>query len=72
MELQLRAWRTHSALSQSELAERATVTKQTIVALEKPNHRRPHPRTVRKLAKALGVAPSQLYTAPTDQEEPTP
>ena len=69
MDLQLRAWRTYRALSQAELAARAGVTKQTVLALEKPGHRRPHPRTVRKLAKGLGIAPHQLYSAPTGREE---
>jgi transcriptional regulator with XRE-family HTH domain len=69
MDLQLRAWRTYRALSQAELAERAGVTKQTIIALEKSGHRSPHPRTVRKLAKSLGIDPHQLYLASADGKE---
>ena len=64
-ELRLREWRAYRALSQADLAERSGVTKATIVALEKPDHRTPHPRTVRRLAKALEVQPHVLYESPS-------
>lgn len=67
-ELRLREWRAYRALSQADLAERSGVTKATIVALEKLSHRTPHPRTVRRLAKALGVQPHELYQDPHEQE----
>ena len=67
--LRLREWRRWRALSQAELAALAGVTKATVVALEKPNHRTPQPRTVRKLAAALGIEPHELY-AEQEQEEP--
>jgi len=67
--LRLREWRAYRALSQADLAERSGVTKATIVALEKPSHRTPHPRTVRRLAKALEIPPHALYVEPSVQEE---
>lgn len=63
MQLQLRDRRQWRALSQAELAALSGVTKATIVNLEKPAHRRPHPRTIRKLAAALGIEPHELYAA---------
>ena len=63
-DLRLKAWRAYRALSQADLAERSGVTKATIVALEKPDHRSPHPRTVRRLAKALEVQPHAMYESP--------
>jgi transcriptional regulator with XRE-family HTH domain len=71
MPLELKAWRVFRSLSQAELAELAGVTKPTIVALEKPEHRTPHPRTVRKLAKALGIAPHLLSELPGNEKEET-
>jgi len=63
----LRAVRESRALSQSELAERANVSKGTIVRLEAGNDA--HPPTVRKLADALGVPPAQLIgTEPSSAE----
>ncbi len=67
-ELRLREWRAYRALSQADLAERSGVTKATIVALEKPSHRTPHPRTVRRLAKALEVQPHGLYESPSTED----
>jgi len=68
-DLRLRDWRAHRALSQADLAERSGVTKATIVNLEKVDHRTPHPRTVRRLAKALEVQPHELYREPSIEEE---
>lgn len=67
--LRLREWRRRRALSQAELATLAGVTKATIVALEKPDPRTPHPRTLRKLAAALGVEPHELYPPEAEHEE---
>lgn len=68
-DLRLKDWRAYRALSQADLAARSGVTKATIVALEKPDHRTPHPRTVRRLARALDVQPPELYRAPDAGEE---
>ncbi len=67
-DLRLREWRAYRALSQADLAERSGVTKATIVALEKPDHRTPHPRTVRRLAKAREVQPHVLYESPSTED----
>ena len=55
----LRRLRRESALSQQELAERAGTTQETISRLERGHH---HARgsTLRGLAEALGVEPSEL------------
>src|SRR5215213_3778362 len=55
----LRAVRTRRLLTQEELAERAGVSPSTVVNIERDN-REPHFRTIRKLAKALDVDPTQL------------
>ena len=68
--LRLREWRRRRALSQAELAALAGVTKATIVALEQDGRRTPHPRTVRKLAAALGIEPTELYAHEVNEEEP--
>ena len=57
----LRYYRELNALSQQELAERAGVTKQTVMLLELARQK-PQPATVRKLAKALRVKPADLMT----------
>ncbi len=57
----LKTKRLEAALSQQELADRAGVDINTVGALEKdPPSTRPRPQTVRKLAEALGIAPSVL------------
>jgi transcriptional regulator with XRE-family HTH domain len=57
---ELRALRQDRALSQRDLAQLAGVTQSTINRLE-VGHQTAYPVTVRKLAKALGVAPRDLY-----------
>jgi transcriptional regulator with XRE-family HTH domain len=42
-----------------ELAEKSSVSHDTITKVEN-GHRKAQPRTVRKLAKALGVVPKEL------------
>jgi DNA-binding XRE family transcriptional regulator len=56
----LRALRLRAALTQADLAERAGVARTTIVRLEQgdPNVL---PTTLRKLAKALRVKPTDLW-----------
>jgi transcriptional regulator with XRE-family HTH domain len=55
----LRRLRDERYLSQRELADEADVSPATVFKLE-ANRSEPHPRTIRKLAKALGVEPSEL------------
>jgi transcriptional regulator with XRE-family HTH domain len=51
--------RRRKLLSQRELAARAGVARATINNIEQ-GKLRPHPRTLRKLAEALGVPPEEL------------
>jgi transcriptional regulator with XRE-family HTH domain len=55
----LRRLRTASVLSQSDLADKSGVSKLTITRAE-AGKVMPHPRTIRKLAAALGVEPAAL------------
>lgn len=55
----LREWRERKALSQRELSSAAGISRTTLVMLETLESE-PQPRTVRKLAAALGVEPSEL------------
>ncbi|MBV9454145.1 MAG: helix-turn-helix transcriptional regulator [Rubrobacter sp.] len=55
----LKAIRTKRLLTQVELAEKAGVNHSTIVNIER-NHQEPHFRTIRKVAKALDVDPTEL------------
>ena len=47
-------------MTQHELAQKSGVGRATIASLE-VGHRRAQPKTARKLAEALGVAPAELY-----------
>ena len=55
----LRALRTQRVLTLRELGEKAGVSKDTIWRLEH-GHSGAYPSTIRKLARALGVEPSEL------------
>jgi transcriptional regulator with XRE-family HTH domain len=55
----LRRLRTAGVLSQADLAERSGVSKLTVTRAE-AGKVMPHPRTIRKLAAALGVEPATL------------
>jgi transcriptional regulator with XRE-family HTH domain len=55
----LRELRAEQVLSQQDLAERAGVSKTTVVQIE-ARRIRPHPSTVRKLAAALGLPAREL------------
>ena len=55
----LKAARTRQLLTQDELAERAGVSQSTIANIERDNAE-PQFRTIRKLAKALDIEPTEL------------
>jgi transcriptional regulator with XRE-family HTH domain len=55
----LREIRTRRLLTQDELAEKASVSQSTIANIER-NNAEPQFRTIRKLAKALDVDPTEL------------
>jgi transcriptional regulator with XRE-family HTH domain len=55
----LRRLRRERYLSQSELAARSKVSKNTIIRIESGSYSA-HPSTIRKLAEALGVEPSAI------------
>ena len=56
---QLKNTRTRRLLTQEELAEKAGVSAATVVNIERDNQE-PQFRTIRKLAKALDVDPTEL------------
>jgi transcriptional regulator with XRE-family HTH domain len=56
---QLKNARTRRLLTQEELAEKAGVSAATVVNVERDNQE-PQFRTIRKLAKALDVDPTEL------------
>ena len=57
----LRSARERKVWSQSELAERSGVAKVTITRIESGwSGKRPYPKTLRRLAEALGVDPAWL------------
>ena len=55
----LKEIRTRRFLTQEELAEKADVSHSTIVNIER-NHAEPQFRTIRKLAKALDIDPTEF------------
>jgi transcriptional regulator with XRE-family HTH domain len=55
----LKGARTRRLLTQDELAEKAGVSQSTIANIER-NNAEPQFRTIRKLAKALDVDPTEL------------
>jgi transcriptional regulator with XRE-family HTH domain len=55
----LKEIRTRRLLTQEELAEKAGVSAATVVNVER-NNQEPHFRTIRKLAQALDVDPTEL------------
>jgi transcriptional regulator with XRE-family HTH domain len=55
----LKEIRTKRLLTQEELAEKAGVSAATVVNVER-NNQEPHFRTIRKLAKALDVDPTNF------------
>lgn len=59
----LRRWRTERAYSLRELAARSGLTQDNIWKIEHGITRKPHPRTIRKLAEALSIEPRALLRA---------
>ena len=56
----VKALRAERVMSLRELSEIAGVSKDTIWRLESGTSTNAHPSTIRKLAKALGVEPTEL------------
>jgi transcriptional regulator with XRE-family HTH domain len=56
---ELKRWRMRRALTQIQLAERCGLSPATIVRIER-DQREPQPSTIRKLADALDIDPSEL------------
>ena len=67
--IHLREWRQSRGMSQAELAEATGLAISTLSHIEN-QHYGPQMVTLRTLAKALGVATSQLYTVPEGFETP--
>lgn len=63
-DLHLREWRQRRALSQRDLAALAGMTQQSVTRIE-TGRQDARPSTIRKLAKALGVKPEELFSPPT-------
>jgi len=56
----LRWERVRAGLTQKQLAEKAKLDEVTVNHIENDKRRRPHPRTIHKLAEALGVPVERL------------
>jgi predicted transcriptional regulator len=65
----LREARDHAFLSQRELAARSGLTQATVARLETGKHKA-RLSTIRRLAKALGVAPGDLVASVIQEEKP--
>ena len=63
----LREWREHQSFGQREIARLAGVNQATLYNLEVLG-RPAQPKTVRLLARALGITVQQLRQAPPDNE----
>ncbi len=57
--IRLRAVRERKALTQQQLADRASLTRPTVARIE-AGLQEPYPTTVRKIADVLGVEPEDL------------
>jgi transcriptional regulator with XRE-family HTH domain len=72
MPVKLREWRQYKGVTQVELAQRAGVSRAAIAVLEQPGGRsKARPSTRQKLAKALGIEPSDLLYPPPGFEDLT-
>ena len=68
MYTRIKYWRLRKAWTQQNLLREAGVSNQTIVNLEKYG-RTPYPATVSKLAKALGISTSEVFTDDPSQAD---
>ena len=66
--LQLALWRRYRGLSQRDLAALAGVTAATVNYLETRPGQTPQPKTLQKVAGALGCTPSELYFSPIGED----
>jgi len=55
----IRAWREHIGITQGELAARMGISQAAVAKLEKPDAK-PRAATLKKVAEALGISPTQL------------
>lgn len=62
--MSLRAFRNAKSMSQADLAEAAGVDQTTISTIEVGKNQNPSWETVVRLARALGVAPEDLFPIP--------
>ena len=64
-------YRTEAGLSQEEVADRAGLSRRSIADLERGARRSPHPATVRLLAEALKLGPTERATLLAGSHAPT-
>jgi len=64
----IRQLREREALTQRDLAERAEISRATVVKIEQGNGPMPTPTVRRKLASVFGVHPSQINWPGIDDE----
>ncbi len=71
MKVRLKYWRQRRALSIENLAEKANMSTQTLVNIEKYG-KEPRPSTIRRLAEALEVSLDELIEVKDETEETPP
>ena len=67
--IRLKEWRLRKALTQRELATMAGLTQSTVALIE-TGRQSPRPTTMRKLARALGLKPAELFEPPLTRVTP--
>lgn len=65
MRTRLRYWRTLKSLTIAELAEKASISINPIINMER-HGKKGYPETRRKLAEALEILPEDLFTTDDD------
>ena len=58
----LREWRTRFGLSQTALAQRAGISRPTVISMERGGS--VYKSSIRRIATALDITPDQLMSAP--------